>query len=74
MKYARSGNPYRPAKQRIKDWNEIYSHKRQDLKVQAARCMDCGVPFCQSNTGCPLGNVIPKWNDLVFQVRQSCIP
>ena len=32
------------------------------------RCMDCGVPFCQSHTGCPLGNVIPKWNDLVFQV------
>ncbi|KXJ22785.1 putative glutamate synthase [NADPH] [Exaiptasia diaphana] len=67
VKYARSGNPYRPAKQRINDWKEIYSHKKQDLKVQAARCMDCGVPFCQSNTGCPLGNVIPKWNDLVFQ-------
>lgn len=33
------------------------------------RCMECGVPFCQSHTGCPLGNIIPRWNDLVFQVR-----
>ena len=36
------------------------------IKFQAARCMDCGVPFCQSSHGCPLGNIIPKWNDLVF--------
>ncbi|EDO38711.1 predicted protein [Nematostella vectensis] len=69
VKYERSTNHYRPAQQRVKDWKEIYNHKRSDrnLKVQAARCMDCGVPFCQSHAGCPLGNIIPKWNDLVFQ-------
>jgi len=68
VKYERSTTMYRPAKQRAADWEEIYSRKnKRELKVQAARCMDCGVPFCQSHTGCPLGNVIPKWNDLVFQ-------
>ncbi|CAB4020801.1 glutamate synthase [NADPH], partial [Paramuricea clavata] len=67
VRYKRRVNAYRPAKKRVKDWNEIYNHpKEKELKVQTARCMDCGVPFCQSKTGCPLGNVIPKWNDLVF--------
>lgn len=62
--------PYRPAEKRMKDWEEIYNfgHVRKGLRVQAARCMECGVPFCQSNShGCPLGNIIPKWNLLVFQ-------
>ncbi|KAJ8315113.1 LOW QUALITY PROTEIN: hypothetical protein KUTeg_007263 [Tegillarca granosa] len=56
-------------KQRQKDWNEIYNHKvvKDGLRVQAARCMECGVPFCQSDHGCPLSNIIPKWNDLVFK-------
>lgn len=64
---------YRPAEKRSKDWDEIYNfdHVRKGLRVQAARCMDCGVPFCQSSHGCPLGNIIPKWNDLVFHNNWS---
>ncbi|KAL1491668.1 hypothetical protein ABEB36_012230 [Hypothenemus hampei] len=70
MKYPRETGMYRQADKRMKDWDEIYNfqHVRKGLRVQAARCMDCGVPFCQSNShGCPLGNIIPKWNLLVFQ-------
>ncbi|XP_074640004.1 uncharacterized protein LOC141898094 isoform X2 [Tubulanus polymorphus] len=69
VKYDRAKNQYRPPSQTSRDWKEIYNHKgvKKNLRVQAARCMDCGVPFCQSDHGCPLGNVIPKWNDLVFQ-------
>lgn len=70
MKYPRETGLYRPAEKRMKDWDEIYNfqHVRKGLRVQAARCMECGVPFCQSNShGCPLGNIIPKWNLLVFQ-------
>ncbi|XP_057669845.1 uncharacterized protein LOC130902058 [Diorhabda carinulata] len=70
MKYPREAAPYRPADKRMKDWDEIYNftHVRKGLRVQAARCMECGVPFCQSNShGCPLGNIIPRWNLLVFQ-------
>jgi glutamate synthase (NADPH/NADH) len=69
MKYKRESHPYRPAEKRLNDWDEIYNftHVKKGLKVQAARCMDCGVPFCQSSYGCPLGNIIPKWNDLVSQ-------
>lgn len=70
MKYPREVSMYRPAEKRMKDWDEVYnhSHVRKGLKMQAARCMECGVPFCQSNShGCPLGNIIPKWNLLVFQ-------
>lgn len=70
IKYKRETVIYRNPADRQKDYNEIYNfkHVRKGLKVQAARCMDCGVPFCQSNVhGCPLGNIIPAWNDLVFQ-------
>ncbi|XP_071818623.1 uncharacterized protein [Apostichopus japonicus] len=69
MKYHRQRKPYRPAETRLKDWGEIYNHQvvKKELKMQAARCMDCGTPFCQSHTGCPLGNIIPSWNDLVFK-------
>lgn len=69
IKYKREANTYRDPVERQKDWDEVYNHRRtqRTLKKQAARCMECGVPFCQSNTtGCPLGNIIPKWNDLVF--------
>uniref|UniRef100_A0A182FH82 Glutamate synthase [NADH] n=1 Tax=Anopheles albimanus TaxID=7167 RepID=A0A182FH82_ANOAL len=69
IKYKRETTIYRNAAERQKDWKEVFNfpHVRQNLKVQAARCMECGVPFCQSNShGCPLGNIIPKWNDLVF--------
>ncbi|XP_058126066.1 uncharacterized protein LOC131282547 [Anopheles ziemanni] len=69
IKYKREATVYRNAADRQKDWNEVFNfpHVRNNLKMQAARCMECGVPFCQSNShGCPLGNIIPKWNDLVF--------
>lgn len=68
VKYKRETSMYRPAEVRQKDWGEIYNFEgvRKGLRVQAARCMDCGVPFCQSSHGCPLGNIIPKWNDLIF--------
>lgn len=68
MKYARRSEKYRPASSRVKDWAELSSRLSGDeLKYQSARCMDCGVPFCQSETGCPISNIIPKWNELVFQ-------
>ncbi len=56
----------RPVPVRLKDWKEVYEEfPEQDLKDQASRCMDCGIPFC--NHGCPLGNIIPDWNDLVYR-------
>ncbi|KAI3653347.1 hypothetical protein MP228_001294 [Amoeboaphelidium protococcarum] len=68
MKYKRQTDRYIDAKERVKGFGEI--NKRlttKELQVQGARCMDCGVPFCQSHTGCPIGNLIPRWNDLVYQ-------
>ncbi|CAN5169161.1 glutamate synthase subunit beta [soil metagenome] len=57
---------YRPRDQRVQDWKEVYTDLDQEvLKEQAGRCMDCGIPFC--NNGCPLGNLIPDWNDLVYR-------
>ncbi|CAG7854261.1 Glutamate synthase [NADH]; AltName: Full=NADH-GOGAT; Flags: Precursor [Serendipita indica DSM 11827] len=68
MKYKRLGEHYRPARRRVKDWNELSSRLDDyELKHQTARCMDCGIPFCQSNNGCPISNVIPQWNTLVFK-------
>ncbi|KAI0974848.1 glutamate synthase [Xylaria arbuscula] len=68
MKYQRRAEKYRNAKTRTKDWAELSQRLDEDeLKYQSARCMDCGVPFCQSDTGCPISNIIPKWNELVFQ-------
>ncbi len=60
---------YRPIELRIKDYAEIFSPKHHvaHLQEQGARCMDCGVPFCQSENGCPLYNLIPEWNDLVYK-------
>jgi glutamate synthase (NADPH/NADH) small chain len=58
--------PMRPVDQRLRDWKEVYlPYPEPDLKKQAARCMDCGIPFCHQ--GCPLGNIIPDWNDLVYK-------
>ncbi|MFT3901460.1 MAG: glutamate synthase subunit beta [Gordonia sp. (in: high G+C Gram-positive bacteria)] len=58
----------RPVPLRLLDWNEVYTEFEKDtLKTQASRCMDCGVPFCHN--GCPLGNLIPEWNDLVYRDR-----
>ncbi|HEX6513761.1 MAG TPA: glutamate synthase subunit beta [Chloroflexota bacterium] len=60
--------PRRPVEERLKDWREIYEHPaEQKIQQQAARCMDCGIPFCHK--GCPLGNIIPEWNDLVYRNR-----
>ena len=56
----------RPVQERIHDWKEVYKDFPEDnLQSQAARCMDCGIPFCHQ--GCPLGNIIPDWNDLVYR-------
>lgn len=68
MKYQRRSEKYRKPQTRTRDWKELSTRLNEDeLKYQAARCMDCGVPFCQSDTGCPISNIIPKWNELVFQ-------
>ena len=60
--------PTRPIAERLRDWKEVYlPFPVEDLRKQGARCMDCGVPFCHQ--GCPLGNLIPDWNDLVYKDR-----
>jgi glutamate synthase (NADPH/NADH) small chain len=70
MKYAREGPQRKPVELRVRDWKEMYEPiSEEKLKVQGARCMDCGVPFCQGNTGCPVINLIPEWNDLVYRGR-----
>ena len=52
----------------MKDFGEIFTNPPEEhLQTQGARCMDCGVPFCQSGPGCPIDNLIPEWNDLVYQ-------
>src|SRR5262245_52636148 len=64
----RKKHPTRPVEERLKDWNEVYLPYPVDaLREQGARCMDCGIPFCHE--GCPLGNMIPDWNDLVYRDR-----
>ncbi|HET8613949.1 MAG TPA: glutamate synthase subunit beta, partial [Actinomycetales bacterium] len=56
----------RPVDLRLQDWREVYEEQEKgQIERQAGRCMDCGIPFC--HTGCPLGNLIPEWNDLVRQ-------
>ena len=68
--FAREAAPYRDPATRIRDFDEIYTpHADERLRTQGARCMDCGVPFCQSDDGCPVYNLIPEWNDLVYQGR-----
>ena len=66
LKWARQTPTRRPVAVRVHDWKEVYEpFSRDALMTQAGRCMDCGIPFC--NTGCPLGNLIPDWNDLVYR-------
>jgi glutamate synthase (NADPH/NADH) small chain len=66
--YTREMPPRRPVEERVNDWLEVYHEfPESKLRTQAARCMDCGVPFC--HTGCPLHNIIPDWNDLVYRDR-----
>ncbi len=68
--FQRQAEPYRDPALRLKDFQEIYTpHDAAQLQTQGARCMDCGVPFCQSGNGCPIYNLIPEWNDLVYEGR-----
>jgi len=70
MEYPKKSVPYRDASERLGDFREIFSHAPEEhLRNQGARCMDCGVPFCQSENGCPIDNLIPEWNDLVYNGR-----
>src|SRR5688572_10552165 len=64
----RKKQPTRPVDERVQDWREVYlPYPTGELEMQGARCMDCGIPFCHQ--GCPLGNLIPDWNDLVYRDR-----
>ncbi len=69
LKYTHRELPKRrPVPLRLRDWNEVYEEfDNETLREQATRCMDCGIPFCHN--GCPLGNLIPEWNDLVRRDR-----
>ncbi len=68
LEYPRVAPPRRPIDERVHDWFEVYQpFPEPKLREQAARCMDCGIPFC--HTGCPLTNIIPDWNDLVYKGR-----
>jgi glutamate synthase (NADPH) small chain len=68
--FERRAEPYRAPGTRLLDYKEIYTaHDEEHLATQGARCMDCGVPFCQSENGCPVYNLIPEWNDLVYKGR-----
>jgi len=68
--FTRQTVPYRNAMERLIDYKEIYTAPKDEaLRTQGARCMDCGVPFCQSENGCPVYNLIPEWNDLVYNGR-----
>jgi NAD(P)H-dependent glutamate synthase small subunit len=70
MEYPKKSVPYRDARERLNDFREIFTPPDEGhLRNQGARCMDCGVPFCQSDNGCPIDNLIPEWNDLVYQGR-----
>ena len=66
LEFSREIPSRRPVKSRVNDWLEVYEEfPVVSLQAQAARCMDCGIPFCHQ--GCPLGNMIPDWNDQVYK-------
>src|SRR6202046_3192296 len=66
LKFGRELPPRRPVPVRLRDWKEVYEpFPAESASEQGARCMDCGIPFCHE--GCPLGNLIPEWNDLVYR-------
>jgi glutamate synthase (NADPH/NADH) small chain len=68
MEIRRGKHPARPVELRVRDWKEVYLPEAEaEMREQGARCMDCGIPFCHQ--GCPLGNLIPDWNDLVYKNR-----
>jgi glutamate synthase (NADPH/NADH) small chain len=66
IEFGRENTPYRPVEERLRDWHEVQlDPSPEQVKKQAARCMDCGIPLC--NNGCPLGNIIPDWNDFAYR-------
>ncbi|MGD0264932.1 MAG: glutamate synthase subunit beta [Candidatus Methylomirabilota bacterium] len=68
LEIKRAKQPYRPVEERVRDWKQVMlPHPTEILQKQGARCMDCGIPFCHK--GCPLGNIIPDWNDLTYRDR-----
>jgi glutamate synthase (NADPH/NADH) small chain len=77
LKYPRKDNPYRPVEERVQDWEELQTPlSTEERQEQAARCMNCGIPFCHTGifyggkravSGCPNDNLIPEWNDFVFR-------
>jgi glutamate synthase (NADPH) small chain len=70
LSFPRADRRRLPVLERIGHWREFYTPPGDDsMREQAARCMDCGVPFCQGDTGCPVRNIIPDWNDLVYRDR-----
>ncbi len=72
LEYGRHKTPWRPSEVRSLDFKEfVLPLERSEREEQGARCMDCGVPFCQSSYGCPISNLIPEWNDLVFRGREE---
>jgi glutamate synthase (NADPH) small chain len=70
LKVARQEEDDRAIEERVHDWREVTEHASgEQVRLQASRCMDCGIPFCHQ--GCPLGNLIPEWNDLVYRGRHA---
>ena len=68
LEYERREDPFRPAETRAKDFEFLHETLTDAERAeQAARCMNCGVPYCQSSYGCPLHNLIPEWNDLLYR-------
>src|SRR6185369_2938787 len=75
MEYARELPHDRSPKERTRDWQEFHEHFAEEkLRTQGSRCMDCGIPFCHTGTlisgmasGCPVNNLIPEWNDLIYR-------
>ena len=72
MEYERIENPYREANARLRDFDDLHTARPEEIRrCQASRCMNCGVPFCQSDFGCPLHNLIPEWNDLLYHGQEK---
>ena len=72
MEYTRKENPFRDVKERLADYEDLHAQQPGEERLcQASRCMNCGVPFCQSDFGCPLHNLIPEWNDLLCRGQEQ---
>ena len=72
MEYSRKENPFRDVNERLSDYEDLHvAQPAEERLCQASRCMNCGVPFCQSSFGCPLHNLIPEWNDLLCRGQEQ---